>query len=217
MANRVSRLARGRTLGLGLKRRLLSEVRNARMAAGLSQRAVAQALGLSQAEYWRLENDRVDLDIVRLAEVGAVLGLDLSASLHPAGEPVRDTAQLKLIARFRALLASAWHVMIEAPFPTLGDLRSWDALVRLGSTFRVGVEAETRVRDQQELVRRMRQRELHGGVDEILILLSDSAHNRRLVAELRAALGERYATPPRVLLSALRAGRPLPGSGVILL
>jgi hypothetical protein len=89
--------------------------------------------------------------------------------------------------------------------------------MRLGSDYRVGVEAETRLHDIQELVRRIRQRELHGGADHILVILSDSQHNRRHADELRSAVGPDYLTPPRDLVAALRAGRPLPGSGVILL
>ncbi|MDP9257053.1 MAG: hypothetical protein M3Q31_10915 [Actinomycetota bacterium] len=156
-------------------------------------------------------------DIVKLSEAAAVCGLELTASIYPKGEPLRDRGQLKLIARFRSMLSVAWHVRMEAPFPTLGDLRSWDVLIRLGTDYRIGVEAETRVRDIQELVRRIRQRELHGGVDEILVILSDSAHNRRVVGELREALGECYTASPQALRDVLRSGTLLPGSGVILL
>lgn len=105
----------------------------------------------------------------------------------------------------------------DATLPTLGDLRSWDVLIRLGTAYRVGVEAETRVRDQQELVRRIRQRELHGGVDAILIVLSDSTHNRRLAGGLRKALGQDYAAATGHTLAALRSGQRLPGSGLVLL
>jgi transcriptional regulator with XRE-family HTH domain len=202
---------------LAIRRHVLNEIRAARMAAGVSQRAIARTLGWTQTGYWRFENDLVAGDIVKLSEAAAVCGLELTASIYRKGEPLRDRGQLKLIARFRAMLSAAWHVRIEAPFPTLGDLRSWDALIRLGSVYRVGVEAETRVRDIQEFVRRIRQRELHGGVDEILVILSDSAHNRQIVGELRDALGERYATSPQTLRDALRGGTVLPGSGLILL
>ena len=80
----------------------------------------------------------------------------------------------------------------------------------------VGVDIETRIRDIQELVRRTRLRERDGETDAILIVLSDSAVNRRLVDQLRDALGPGYATSPRLILRALRAGERLPGSGVIL-
>jgi hypothetical protein len=81
----------------------------------------------------------------------------------------------------------------------------------------VGVEAETRVRDVQALTRRVRERERDGGADHVLLVLSDTAHNRRLAAQVREALGERFATSPAAVLAALRAGRPVPGSAVIVM
>jgi hypothetical protein len=63
----------------------------------------------------------------------------------------------------------------------------------------------------------MRDRERDGGADRVLLVLSASAHNRRVLAELIEALGFEFATSPRVVLGALRAGRPIPGSAVILL
>jgi hypothetical protein len=106
--------------------------------------------------------------------------------------------------------------MAEVLLPNAGDRRSWDFLLRLEAQ-RVGVELETRVRDVQWLVRRMRERERDGGVDLVLLVLSASAHNRRVLPELRQALGPEFATSPRAVLKALREGRPIPGSAVILL
>lgn len=156
-----------------------------------------------------------DVSVVRLAEVASLLGLELSATLHPSGEPIRDRGHQALVGRFRGELAPTWTVKAEVLLPPPWDRRSWDLILRLAELL-VGVEAETRIRDIQALVRRIRARERDGGVDEIVVLLSDSAANRRLAPELRIALGERYVTSPRVLLAALRAGRPLPGSGVVL-
>ena len=81
----------------------------------------------------------------------------------------------------------------------------------------VGVEAETRVRDIQAFVRRVRGRQLEGGTDTIVIVLAESAHNRRVLPQLLEALGPRYSTSARVLLKALREGKPLAGSGVVLI
>jgi transcriptional regulator with XRE-family HTH domain len=217
MATRETASARGRRLGTRLQTALLDQIRDARTAAGLSQRTTARHLGWSRSQFWRFENGVVDASLPDLSTAAAICGLVLRTTLHPLGEPVRDAGQQQLIARFRVVLHSAWHVMQEAPFPTLGDLRSWDLLIRLATGFRVGVEVETRIRDIQGLMRRIRQRELHGGVDAILVVLSNSNHNRALVDELRAALGPSYATAPRDLLTALRTGEILPGWGVILL
>jgi len=100
--------------------------------------------------------------------------------------------------------------------PIPGTLRSWDALLRFGS-LRVGVEAVTRIRDIQALVRQTRERERDGGVDEILLVLADTAHNRALLGQLLDALGPRFSTPAVQTLAALRQGRALPGSGAILM
>jgi transcriptional regulator with XRE-family HTH domain len=217
VSSRETRLERGRARGRELTRAALTELRKTRLAEGISQRAMATSLKWSQSRYSEFERDLLEPTVVDIARAAALLGLRPSLALHQDGEPLHDTGQLKLIARFTALLAPAWLVKIEAPFPTLGDLRSWDVLIRLGTAYRAGVEAETRLRDMQRLVRRIRQRELHGGVDHILLVLSDSRYNRPHADELRVALGQHYATPTQTLTGALRAGEPLPGSGVLLL
>lgn len=151
-----------------------------------------------------------------LAQAGAILGLALSAGFRPTGDSLRDAGQQVLAKRFRALLASAWRVTAEVLFPHPGDRRSWDLFLRLEAQ-RVGVELETRVRDVQWLVRRMRERQRDGGADCVLLVLSASAHNRRVLPELLEALGPDFGASPRGELKALREARPVPGSGVILL
>lgn len=149
-----------------------------------------------------------------IATVAAILGLELGANLYPFGEPIRDKGHQALIGRFRAILAQAWRVAAEVPLPNPGDRRAWDLLLRLPGQL-VGVEAETRLRDIQAFVRRIRQRELEGGADAIVIVLAESALNRRLLPQLLEALGPKYGTSPRRLLRALREGQPLPGSGIV--
>jgi HTH-type transcriptional regulator / antitoxin HipB len=213
MTTRESRASHGRRRGEQLQRRVLSELREARMVRGVTQTRVARELGMSQPQLWRIENSTRRADLVRLSELAAVLGYELAVTLHPVGDAIRDKGHQALLKRFRAVLGDAWRVATEVPFPNAGDARSWDMLLRSG-TQRVGVEAETRVRDVQALVRRMRGREQAGGADAIVLVLSDSAHNRRLAPELRLALG--WPTSPRALLRALRSGEQLPGSGVVL-
>ena len=217
MATTETRRMRGRRIGKELQRAAIGELATARISAGVSQATLARQLGINQSEVSRILGGKRNPTFIRLSELASLLGLQPALRLFRVTESLRDAGQQKLIARFRSVLSKAWHVAVEAPFPTLGDLRSWDLLLRLGSSFRVGVEAETRVRDIQELVRRIRQRELHGGVDVILIVLSDTAHNRALADDLRDALGDRYCATQGDLMEGLRAGRPLKSSGVILL
>jgi transcriptional regulator with XRE-family HTH domain len=198
--------------------RLISELVDARKTAGVSQQALARVLGWSQSAVSRFERMlRPDqISFVEVAQVASALGLAFGGSLYPLGDPLRDKGHQALIRRFRAILSAAWRVAVEVPLPNLGDPRAWDLLLRLGDSV-VGVEAETRLRDLQAFVRRIRQRERDGGVDAIVIVLCESAVNRRLLAQLLEALGPDYATPPRVILGALRKGEPLAGSGVVLI
>src|SRR4051794_23755967 len=140
----------------------------ARSAAGLSQENLGALVGLSQSEVSRMERSR-RLESVRFVDIGAmaaVLGLELGANLYPAGEPIRDKGHQALIGRFRSILATGWRVAAEVPLPLPGDRRAWDLLLRIAAQL-VGIEAETRLRDIQAFVRRIRERERDGGADVI--------------------------------------------------
>lgn len=220
MTTRERRLQRGQRRGRMLVARTISELRDRRVTVGVSQTGMARELGLSQANLWRIEAGQVDeMTVVRLSEMASVLGLEISVGLHELGDPIRDKGQQALAGRFEGVLSPAWRVTSETLLPQPGDLRAWDKLLRLTGESRqlVGVDLETRIRDIQALVRRTRLRERDGGVDAILLVLSDSATNRALVGQLRETLGPEYSTSARGLFKALREGSPVPGSGVVLL
>jgi transcriptional regulator with XRE-family HTH domain len=217
MSTREAKADRGRRRGRELADHVMSQLRDARVSAGLSQAQIARSLGWSQQNYSKFELRRLDdVSIIDIAAASALLGLEPALSLHRAGPALRDKGHEALIGRLLRLLAPAWHVAREVPFPNPGDPRWWDLLLRLPD-FRLGVEAETRIRDMQAQIRRMKERAMEGGADALLLILSDSAHNRRLVDDLRQGLGEAFGARPADLLQALRAGERLPGSGVVLL
>lgn len=203
-----------------LTRRTIRELREARLISGLSQSAVARELGLDPSTMWRLEADLLpDISVVRLSEIASVLGYEVSVGLHPIGDPVRDKGQLACGRRFDALLSDRWRGTDETLLPGAGEQRAWDKLLRLVDAtphYLVGVDIESRVWDVQAIVRRTRVRERDGQVDDILIVLADTAHNRRVADELRRALGSEYTERPRRIIAALRRGERLPGSGVVL-
>jgi transcriptional regulator with XRE-family HTH domain len=218
MSTRETRLHRGRRLGEERVRWLVGELRRQRTQAGLSQRAVAAAVNRSQAEIWRLEHlaNVANVSFVEAAELAAVLGYEISIGLHPSGPPIRDRGHQALLGRFRRAISPAFAVAAEVPFPNLGDPRSWDLVLGIPGQ-RIGVEAETRIRDIQALARRIHQRERDGMVDAIVVVLGESTVNRRLIDELGASLGPTFGLPRRQVLASLRHGRPLPGSGVLLI
>jgi transcriptional regulator with XRE-family HTH domain len=217
MATRESKADRGRRRARELAAHVLTQLRDARVTAGISQAQMAKSLGWSQQNYSRFElNQLGDVSLIDVFAATALLGLEPSLSLHRQGPAIRDAGHEALIGRLLRLLASAWQAAREVPFPNPGDPRWWDVLLRLPD-HRLGVEAETRIRDVQALTRRMKERASQGGADALLLILSDSGHNRSLVDQLRSALGDEFQARPRDILQALRAGQALPGSGVILL
>jgi transcriptional regulator with XRE-family HTH domain len=218
MATRETRLQVGRRTGEARLRAVIAELAAARRSAGISQRTIAGRLERSQAQISRLERcvNPAAVSVLELAEVAALLGLELSVGLHPAGQPIRDKGHQALVNRFRRVLGDGWAVASEAPFPSVGDPRTWDLLLRLPNQ-RVGVECETRIRDIQALARRIHQRQRDGGAHVVVLALNDSAVNRRLLPDLSASLGPTFAQSPRLVLRALRSSEPLPGSAVICL
>ena len=219
MVTRETRLARGRRRGNQIQAGVLAQLREARITEGISQAALAAQLGVTQASISMLEAGKVaDVSMVRIAEIASILGLEPSLTLHRIGAPIRDKGHEALIARFRERLGHGWRIVREAEFPSEGDPRSWDLLLRHPTMhYLIGVEAETRIRDLQALVRRTRERAHDGGADHLLIVLSDSATNRRLVQDLKDALGDEFQTPASSILAALSRVSQLPGSGIVLL
>ena len=217
MVTRESRRTRGGRRGAEMVAASARTLHDARVTLGLSQSAVGTELGWSQAFVSRLDRNLVpNVSLLDICMMASVFGLEPSLSFDRVGPAIRDAGHEGLIGRLLRLLSPTWKVAREVPFPNPGDPRWWDLLLRLPD-FRLGVEAETRIRDMQALTRRMKERAREGGADALLLILSDSAHNRELVDELRAALGEEFQANPREVIRALRAGRVPPGSAVILL
>src|SRR5688572_22572737 len=129
------------------------ELREARLAAGLSQAKVGKAVGVSHSTISRIESALArDVPLIRLDLVAAVVGLRLSVRAFPMGRAVRDEAQLALVARLRTELHPSLAWRTEVPIPIVGDLRAWDASIG-GPGWTVYVDAETRIRDVQALER----------------------------------------------------------------
>ncbi len=178
---------------------------------------VGRAVGMSGPQVCRIERGcSPEVSIAALCRLLAVVGLELSARAYPAGEPTRDRAHLALLGRFRACLHGSLRWRMEAPFPIPGDLRAWDGHVG-GVGWRVGVEAETRPVDLQALQRRLALKLRDGGVDALILLLSDTRHNRGLLRAHADDLVERFPVPGRRALELLAAGVPPGGNAIVML
>lgn len=193
------------------------ELRRARRGAGLSQRVVGRASGLSHSTVSRIESAALpNASIAELARLGAVVGLQVSVRTYPGGDPLRDAGHLKLLARFRKQISAQLSWQTEVPLPIEGDRRAWDAVIR-GPGFRIGVEAETRVVDTQAIARKVSLKRRDGGVDHVVLVLAATATNRASATALTSAFDGQSRLDARTILDALARGTDPGGSGIVIL
>jgi transcriptional regulator with XRE-family HTH domain len=217
MGSRERPVDLGVARGQALTASVLAELRNARLDRGLAGAAIARRVGISPAQYSRIERGlTTSVSIQNASTMLAAVGLELSVRAYPSGQPYRDRAHMALLDRLRLRLHGSLRFVTEVPFPTPGDRRAWDAVISTAG-WRVGVEAETRPRDRQALERRMALKLRDGDVSNLLLLLLESRHNRDFVRANRDVFGERFPIPARRALELLGAGVDPGGNAVILL
>ena len=150
-------------------RQYADELRHARLAAGLSQARVADAARLSQRTVSRFEAGEPPYpDFIAASVVARVVGLEVKLQCFPAAGQLRDEAHVALVSRLLLRLPSTIRRQLEAPIQP-NDQRAWDVLLEVQGT-RIGVIAETRIRDLQALLRREHQKQADRGVDQLLLL-----------------------------------------------
>jgi transcriptional regulator with XRE-family HTH domain len=197
-------------------RRAIEDVAAGRRNAGLSLRTIGAACGVSRSAIDRMEAHRADsVDVVLLASMAASVGLDLRLRAYPAGDPIRDAGQQRLLERLRVRLHPSLRFPTEVVLPIAGDLRAWDAVIR-GANWRIGVEAETVLDDIQAVERKLALKQRDGGIDHVILLVADTPRNRRALAAAPGAFAT-FSRDSRAMLRALRDGRDPGYSGIVIL
>ena len=210
-ADRGSRFARRIIVASG------ADVRTARVVSGLSLKGVGRAVGLSYSQVGRIERgEHPSVTIAQLAMIGSVVGLDISLRFYPGGSPLRDTAHVALLERFRECLSPELTFRTEVPLPGPGEQRAWDGMV-LGAGDPSGVEAETRIYDYQALERRVALKARDGNVSRVILVVAATRNNRLAVREAASSIAVAFPIPGRVALQALRTGRDVGGSALVML
>jgi transcriptional regulator with XRE-family HTH domain len=193
------------------------QLRTGRHVHGLTQRHVANALGISQSEISRRERGRAPgLSGRGLARHAAVVGLRSSVKLWPVGGGIRDAAQARYVAAFVARVGRAWRVTLEAPIPTPGDLRGVDVLL-VAPGVRVAVEVITRLADLQAQVRAAQLKARDVGATRLMLVVAGTNANRAALRATRPTLVASFDFDTRRLLADLATGRDPGRDGIILL
>ncbi len=216
MAGRETLATLGAKRSRLLRQRLSAELEGARVAGGLSVREVARVVGVSPHRIERAERGGPGaLTIDLAARIAPVVGLQLAASLHPNGDPVRDRPQLALLERFRPRLHPSMSWRTEVPMPIAGDLRAADGAIE-GGFGTILVEAETRLTDLQAVERKAALKKRDLGADRLILLVADTPNNRK-VLDLHPELRERFPIGTRNCLAALTRGEDPGGDCLVVL
>lgn len=217
MATRDRRLDRALATSRRLAIGAIAEIRNARVAGGLSQQAVGLAVGVSASQVARFERGALhDLRLEQLCRLSSAVGLQPSLRFYPDGDPVRDVGQVRLLERLRSRTAPPLVWRLEVPLQGQNDARAWDAIVE-GTGCIDAIEAETRLRDLQATERKVgRKLRDDTTVQHLILLVADTRANRRALAEERDALRAQFPLDTRVALLNLGQGR-CPGANAIVI
>jgi transcriptional regulator with XRE-family HTH domain len=189
-----------------------------RRGLGLSQEAVAGAARISRSRYSRIENGKArTLQVIEVARLATMLGLDPSFRLFPSGPPLRDAGHVRRLHAFVALAAPPLTSKTEVPLPPKAErteLRAWDGML-FGRGERTALELEMRLYDAQAVERRVALKRRDDPTEHILLLIADTRTNRHVLAAFPAL----FVDLPRLRLpavrAALQAGRH-PGTGMVL-
>ena len=171
---------------------------------------------MSRSQLGRIERGelpRVSLD--QACRAAAALGLSLSVQAYPDGDPVRDAGHRRLESRLRIVVPPGAGWQAEVPMPIPGDRRAWDVVVTIAGR-RAGCECEQRLGDLQALERRIALKLRDGAADVLILVVADTAANRRVLRQHREELRGLLPLDSREILGAFRAGR-LPGANGILI
>lgn len=195
---------------------LVRDLRSARLARGLSQVAVADAIGTSHQLISQWERGTGAPRFTRAAAWGAAVGLDVTLRSFPGAPALRDAGQLRVLGRAQQLIGSSWTWRTEAPVSSAPlDRRAIDAVISRGS-IRIGLEVITRLADAQAQVRSATLKQETARLDRMILVLAKTRHNRAALRAATPTLQPAFPVRARALLWALRAGHLPLGNGVLL-
>ena len=205
-----------------IRSRLAHDMRRAREDAGLSQRAVARAAGVSSSTISALERGAYDPATLVLARVGEALGLELSVRLYPGTGPlIRDHLQAAMLEALLDICHERWRSSLEVwvtrPVRGVVDL-VLEAAAATEPLIATEAQSELRLLEQQvrwsgakaEALAEARQHQVSR-----LLLLRNTRGMRAVVAEHAEMIRSAYPAPAADAHASLTGERPWPGAAIL--
>jgi len=197
------------------------EVREIRLRAGVSQAALARAIGVSRSVICQMEQGDLNVSARIRARAVAALGADFRISVFPGGAPlIHDAAHARIVEAILRHCHASWHPIVEAPVPGPGR-RSTDIRLDRGPDV-VLMEVETHVRAFEAVIREgaekrsavataARVRRIH-----VVLVLPPTRHHRALVSAHPSIVAAAFPASDSELAGALAApDQEWPGDGIL--
>lgn len=217
-SKRVERIGLEQAQRIG--ERFGSEVRIARVSAGLSQRELARRAGLTQAFVSQIERGRVIPAVESMVRLATVLGLVLSLRLFPGeGLKLRDSGQLTVALAIRKEVHASCRVRLEEPIAYGNDRRAADMVLETPIEL-VMLEIERGIVDFQAQYRaaqlkRAALSERLGRPVRLVIAVLDTRRNRELLRPHQEMIKTALPLSSRQIWAAVRSGEPIGGDGLL--
>ncbi len=204
------------------------EFRLMRLRTGVSQAAVARAIGVDRATICRMEAGRATVADQIRARAVAVLGADFRLGIYPDAAPlIHDAAHARMVEALLRLRHPSWHARVEAPVPGPGR-RSTDLRLDRGGVT-VLLEVETHVHALEAIIREGEDKRSAVAGDtapatdgepgprvHVVLVLPPTRHHRSLVAEHPGTIKAAFPASSADIRSALTStDMPWPGDGIL--
>ena len=198
------------------------EIREIRLRAGVSQAALARAIGVSRSVVCRMERGEPNVSAQIRAHAVSALGGDLRIAVYPGSGPlIHDAAHARIVEAILTRCHPTWRPTVESPVPGSGR-RSTDLRLDRRDDI-VLMEVETHVRALEAIIREgtekraavaetaQRGRRIH-----VVLVLPPTRHHRALVRAHPGIVAAAFPADPEALARALSAPAiDWPGDGIL--
>ena len=211
----------GRARAGQLSRRFGSELRIARITAGLTQAQLARLAGVSQSVVSRAERATRRIEWSTACALASATGHELSLRLFPAdGVRLRDRGQLQAVQAIVTDAHPSWHPSVEQPVG-LRDRRAADLVLR-GPHESIHIEVERGLVNLQAQLRAAQLKraalvEQFGQAVRLVIAVPGTRRSRRLVGDLLLTFRTALPASSRAVWASIRSSSPLGADGILFL
>lgn len=197
------------------------EFREIRLRAGVSQAALARAIGVSRSVICQMEQGDPTVSARIRARAVAALGADFRISVFPGGAPViHDAAHARIVESILRRCDPNWRRTVEAPIPGPGR-RSSDIRLERGDDV-VLMEVETHIRALEAIIRECAEkRSVVAAADgtrriHVVLVLPPTRHHLSLVRAHPAIVAAAFPARDTDMASALASPvQTWPGDGIL--